>query len=145
MRGTILVHTCMHVTFLQDTSVLSPMIAIVLQVPVVALYSLNSPGSFLQTNSILLLSALALPLVKSIINMMVGNCCNNNVVYTLAVFHTGFSAWGGGGGIVPYLAPRLWGGGCGGWVPINLFWGASMWGGKACFPPPRLKTSYFVF
>ena len=58
-------------TVQQDTSVLSPMVSVAVQVPVVVYYALDSPSQLLNTHCVLFMTALALPIVKSVIHMMV--------------------------------------------------------------------------
>ncbi|XP_064400073.1 cholinephosphotransferase 1-like [Halichondria panicea] len=53
-----------------DTSVLSPIFAVLLQVPVVIYYAHQSPGHLLENHSVLFLSAFCMPIVKSVMLMM---------------------------------------------------------------------------
>ena len=55
----------------QDTSVLSPMVSVLVQVPVVIYCAQDSPGQLLHSHCVLFLTAFTLPIVKSIINMVV--------------------------------------------------------------------------
>ena len=61
-----------YVYCMQDTSVLSPMVSVTVQVPVVAYLALLSSDRLLNTHCVLFMTAYALPIVKSIIHMMVG-------------------------------------------------------------------------
>ena len=59
------------VSDIQDTSVLSPMVSVVVQVPMVVFYAWYSPNQLLHTHCILFLTAFTFPIVKSIIHMVV--------------------------------------------------------------------------
>ena len=56
---------------LQDTSVLSPVVSVLVQVPIVVYYAQDSPGQLLHSHCVLFLAAFTLPIVKSIIHMVV--------------------------------------------------------------------------